>query len=57
LPDYINGKIETGIVGIQEDEKTGRLDDSWYSLDGRRLSGMPVKPGLYINRGKKTVIR
>ena len=57
LPDYIDGKIETGIVGIQEDEKTGRLDDSWYSLDGRRLSGMPVKPGLYINRGKKTVIR
>ena len=57
LPDYINGKIETGIVGIQEDEKTGRLDDSWYSLDGRRLSGMPAKPGLYINRGKKTVIR
>ena len=57
LPDYISGKLDTGIVGIQEDEKTGRQDDSWYTLDGRRLTGMPAMPGLYINRGKKTVIR
>ena len=29
----------------------------WYSLDGRKLSGKPTKKGLYINGGKKVVIK
>ena len=30
---------------------------SWYTLDGRRLSGKPATKGLYINNGKKVIIR
>ena len=30
---------------------------AWYSLDGRRLSGKPSKSGVYINAGKKIVIK
>lgn len=35
------------------------LGDStaWYSLDGRRLSTAPIRKGIYINNGKKVVIK
>jgi len=29
----------------------------WYTLDGRRLQGKPVKSGMYINNGKKIVVK
>lgn len=31
--------------------------DDWYTLDGRKLSGKPTVPGIYINNGKKIMIR
>ena len=32
-------------------------DDSWYTLDGRKLSSKPTQKGVYIHGGKKHVIR
>lgn len=32
-------------------------DDSWYTLDGRRLIGKPTRRGLYIQGNKKIFIR
>ena len=32
-------------------------DDTWYTLDGRRLNGKPSRAGVYINNSKKTVIK
>ena len=32
-------------------------DEAWYSLDGRRLQGKPAQKGVYINNGKKIVIK
>ena len=29
----------------------------WYTLDGRRLSGKPTRSGIYINGGRKVVIK
>jgi hypothetical protein len=29
----------------------------WYTLDGRKLHGKPSVRGLYINNGKKVVIK
>ena len=29
----------------------------WYTLDGRRIQGKPSKQGIYINNGKKVVIK
>ena len=29
----------------------------WYTLDGRRLSGKPTKSGVYVNSGRKVVIK
>jgi uncharacterized repeat protein (TIGR02543 family) len=42
------------------DTKTGEMtfdNEAWYTLDGVRLSGKPTKKGLYINNGKKIVIK
>lgn len=52
-----NGEV-TGIGEI--DTKTGEMtfdSEAWYTLDGVRLSGKPSKKGLYINNGKKIVIK
>jgi len=32
-------------------------NDVWYTLDGRKLDGMPTKKGIYINGGRKVVVR
>jgi hypothetical protein len=32
-------------------------DDAWYSLDGRKLNGKPTKKGMYINNGRKVVVK
>ena len=50
---------ETTSVIELKNGKMEELDsfDSWYSLDGRKLSGKPTKKGLYINNGKKVVIK
>lgn len=31
--------------------------DAWYRLDGSRLSGKPAQKGIYLNKGKKYVVR
>lgn len=31
--------------------------EGWYDLSGRRLNGKPSTPGLYINNGKKIIIK
>ena len=46
----------TGIGALNT--KTGELDfDDWYDMNGRKLNGKPTKKGLYINNGKKIVIK
>ena len=47
----------TGIIEINENQNTKPIDENWYSLDGRKLSGKPVLKGLYINKGRKIVVK
>ena len=49
--DGETNKIENSKLKIVND------DASWYSLDGRKLSGKPTQKGIYINNGKKVVIK
>lgn len=30
---------------------------SWYTLDGRKLNGKPMQPGVYVNSGRKIIIK
>ena len=46
----------TNIVRLSNDDIVNNKS-SWFTLDGRRLSGMPRQCGIYINNGRKVVIR
>ena len=64
LPQSITVKLisasgETTAIGTL-DTKKGEVSfdsEAWYTLDGVRLSGKPTKKGLYINNGRKVVIK
>jgi len=49
---------DDGTTGIQQIENGLNLEkNGWYTLDGRRLESAPTRKGLYINNGKKVVIK
>ena len=47
----------TGIEGLQNDGSTETRNDSWYTLDGRKLNGKPTRKGMYIVKREKVIIR
>ena len=51
----------TGIVDAEADSSLftlhSSLKEGWYDMQGRRLSGKPTARGIYINNGKKVVIK
>ena len=51
-----DGDEETGIATTNYTDSTDS-DNAWYDLSGRKLSGKPTTKGLYINNGKKVVIK
>ena len=51
-PDY----DVTGIVSVENGE-WGMENGEWFGLDGRKLSGEPKTKGVYIQNGKKRVVR
>lgn len=46
----------TALRGVPVEGTHGK-SDAWYTLQGRRLSAKPTKPGLYLHNGKKVVIK
>ena len=42
-------------TGIKEVKEVN--NDSWHDLNGRKLQGVPTKKGVYINNGRKVVMR
>ena len=64
LPQSITVRLvsrngETTAIGTL-DTTTGEISfesDAWYTLDGIRLSDKPSTKGIYINNGKKIVIK
>ena len=62
LPQSITVRLvsrNSDLTAIGEiDTKTGELSfDGWYTLDGVRLNGKPSTKGIYINNGKRIVIK
>jgi len=51
-----NGGEATGILST-ENGQLGMENDSWYSVDGRKLLNAPKRKGLYIHNAKKVVIK
>lgn len=52
-----NGEV-TGIGTLNT--QTGEVNfdsEAWYTLDGVRLAEKPIKQGIYVNNGKKVVVK
>ena len=48
---------ETTAIG-EIDTKTGEVSfDGWYDMSGRKLDGKPSMKGIYINNGKKVIVK
>ena len=45
----------TGIFEMEDGR--GKMDEVWYTLDGRKLQGKPTAKGLYIINGRKVVVK
>ena len=51
------GDEQTGIVSLSADSKDLKDCAAWYTPGGVRLDGKPSRAGVYINNGKKVVIK
>ena len=50
------GGEETRIITI-ENGRVKSENESWISIDGRKLSDKPKAKGIYVNNGRKIVIK
>lgn len=48
---------ETGIDTTKDNNQYPITNNHWYSLDGRRLIGKPTTKGVYINGGRKILVK
>lgn len=56
--NFGDGDSATGIISLyKESVSRGAAASGWYDLQGRRLSGKPAKKGIYINDGKKIIVK
>ena len=47
----------TGIISVHDSGFMVNGSDAWFTLDGRRLSAKPSVKGVYVNNGRKVVIK
>ena len=60
--DGINNFVlnfDNGQTGISSSmvEGSGCSDETWYSMDGRKLNAKPKAKGVYVSHGKKIFIK
>lgn len=61
----IGNLIKECVVNLDDEDPTGIAEllgieeeaGTWYDLNGRKLNGKPIQKGIYINNGKKTIIK
>ena len=51
------GNSLTGIEGVAADKAEADGNGNWYDLNGRKLNSKPTTKGVYINNGRKVVIK
>ena len=55
--DFMNGDGGTTLITNPVEKMSDTDAGNWYTLDGRKLNGMPTKKGIYINNGRKVIIK
>ena len=53
----INLVFDSEATGISTTNLTNYTNGDWYDLNGRKLQGMPTKKGIYMNNGRKVVVK
>ena len=56
VEDFENGTTVIKELGVDGTSKAYSVD-GWYTLNGIKLQGVPTEKGIYINNGKKVVIK
>ena len=56
LPDF-DDEEQTGISSLTPDPSPKGEGSDYYTLDGRKINGKPTKKGIFINNGRKVVIK
>ena len=54
---WLDESGSTDIIAVRDQMADARSNDGWYTLDGRRLNGLPTQKGVYIHKGKKLLIK
>jgi hypothetical protein len=54
---FFDGEEATGIISVHGSGFTVNGSDVWYTLDGRKLDGKPHAKGVYIQNGRKVIIK
>ena len=49
--------FDANATAITLPEADTTADDTFYTLNGQRMSGRPNKAGIYIHKGKKVIVR
>ena len=47
----------SGIGDISTSRNADTSNAAWYDLSGRRLAAQPAAPGIYVNNGRKVIIK
>lgn len=55
IKEIVNGRSAQSDASYLKKSSNSKSD--WYTLDGRRLDGEPLRAGVYVNGGKKVVIK
>lgn len=55
--NYIGLEFEEGVTGIDTSSMAKETTEGWFSIDGRKLNGKPTRKGVYVNNGRKIVIK
>ena len=53
----IKWNTSTGIDSISENGNSEAQNEIWYTLNGQKLNKKPTRKGLYIQNGKKVIVR
>ena len=54
---WLDESGSTDIIAVRDQMADAKTNDGWYTLDGRRLNGLPTQKGVYIHKGKKLLIK
>lgn len=64
VSNAIGDLVRELVVDLDDEDPTGieelfgiETAGTWYDLNGRKLNGKPAQKGIYINNGKKTIIK